>query len=116
MLDQSKNAIVRGIGLSGQLSLITITHIFLCHLITAHLHDAGLYHILNIFYIYRMRSLFHLLSDHICHCIDLIFIQLMKMIHTGICLCDRIHDFRDIKRNFLAVSLDDICLNIRSHA
>ena len=65
MLDQSKDAIVRGIGLSGQLSLITVTHIFLRHLITAHLHDAGLYHILNIFYIY-MKLCTYIITKSCC--------------------------------------------------
>ena len=63
-----------------------------------------------------MRCLFHLLCDHVCHCVNLVFIQLMKMIDAGIRLGDRVHNLRDIKRNLFAVSLDHISLNIRSHA
>ena len=54
VLDQRENAIVRRVRLSRQLSLVAVAHILLCHLITTHLHNAGLDHVLNVFHIDRM--------------------------------------------------------------
>ena len=50
-----QNAIIRGVRLTAQLSLISVSDILLGNLIAAHLHDALLYHILYVLDIHRMR-------------------------------------------------------------
>ena len=61
MVNQSQNPVVSGIALAGKLALITVAHILLRNFIAAHLHNSGLYHILNIFHI-----------DSMCHTVDLL--------------------------------------------
>ena len=49
--------VVRSIRLTFQFPPIAVTYILLRHFIAPHLHDASLYHILNVFYIHSMRQL-----------------------------------------------------------
>ena len=51
MVYERKDSVVRGVGLTCELSLVTVTHIFLCNLISSHLHDTGLDHILNVLHV-----------------------------------------------------------------
>ena len=57
ILYQGKYPVIRRIRLTLQLPSVTVTHILLCHFITAHLHNSALNHILNIFYIHSMGQL-----------------------------------------------------------
>ena len=52
LVKKRKDIVVCGIGLAGQLSLVAVAHVLLGNLIASHLHNAGLNHILNVFYIH----------------------------------------------------------------
>ena len=108
LLDQGKDPVVGRIGLAGQLAAETIADIFLCHLIAAHLHDAGLDHILDILDIYGMRGFLHLSRDFLRDRNDLILVELVDGLHFFIGLTDRIDDLGKVKCNLLPVSFDNV--------
>ena len=115
MLDEGQYPIVRGIGLSGKLTFITISYIFLCYFVAAHLHDSRLHHILDILYMDRMGHLGDLSRYIVCDCLDLIFVQLIDRCHLLVCSLDGIGDFKQIKRDLLTISFDYIYFYICLH-
>ena len=74
MIDECEYSVVRGVGLTCKLSLITVTHIFLCNLVSSHLHDSGLYHILYILNVDCVGHGFNLLLQIVRDGVNLIFI------------------------------------------
>ena len=108
LLDQGKDPVVGRVGLAGELAAETIADIFLCHFIAAHLHDAGLDHILDILDIYSVCRLLDFLRDLLRNCNDLILVELVDGLHLFVCLADRIDDLGEIESDLLPVSLDDI--------
>ena len=54
-LNEGKDLAVRRVCFPGDLPLIPVSHILLGNLIAALFHDPDLYHILDIFHIYRKR-------------------------------------------------------------
>ena len=110
MLDQRQDSIICGIGLTGQLPFVAVTHILLRNLVTAHFHNAGLYHILNILYVHSVGGFSNLLSNVVCNCPDLIIIHLMNPLYILVCLPDCILNLGNIKRHFLAVSFSYVGL------
>ena len=115
MLDEGQYPIVRGIGLSGKLTFITISYIFLCYFVAAHLHDSRLHHILDILYMGRMGHLGDLSRYIVCDCLDLIFVQLIDRCHLLVGSLDGIGDFKQIKRDLLTISFDYIYFYICLH-
>ena len=74
LIDQRQDPVVRRVGLACDLPLVTVADILLRNLIAAHLHDALLYHILDLFDACRMRHGPDLTCDLIRDRHDLIFI------------------------------------------
>ncbi len=115
LIDQSEDSVVRGIGLPGELPLITVTDILLRDLISAHLHDALLNHILDVLDAGRVRHVADLARDLIGNRDDLILIQLMNPVNLFVRLADRVRDLLDFKRNLLSVPFYDICFHFHTH-
>ena len=99
-------AIGGGVGLAGQLSLIAVTHILLCYLVSTHLHNAGLDDILDILYMDRMGHACDLVSYILRYRLDLVRIHLMQFICLFISSVDRIDDLMQVKIHFFPASLD----------
>ena len=107
-VDEGQNAVIGGIALAGNLSLIPIAHILLCHLVAPHFHNARFHHVLNVFHIHRMGIGGNLFGNVVSYRTDLEFIHLVNGLHFLIGLADGIDDLGNIKRHFLSVSLDYI--------
>ena len=105
-VDEGQNAVIGGIALAGNLSLIPIAHILLCHLVAPHFHNARFHHVLNVFHIHRMGIGGNLFGNVVSYRTDLEFIHLVNGLHFLIGLADGIDDLGNIKRHFLSVSLD----------
>ena len=97
LLDQGKDAVVGRIGLAGELAAETVADIFLSHFIAAHLHDAGLDHILDILDVDSMRGLLDFLGDLLRDSDDLILVELVDGLNLLVGLADRIDDLGDVK-------------------
>ena len=115
VLDKGQYPIVRGVGLSGKLTLVTISYIFLCYFVAAHLHDSRLYHVLDILYMDRVGHLGDLSRHIVCDRLDLIFVQLIDRRHLLVGSLDGVGDFQQIKRDLLTISFDYIYFYIRFH-
>ena len=116
LVKKSKDAVVCGIGLAGKLSLVAIAHILLCNLITAHLHNAGLYHILNIFHIDSVGGFKGTGGNHISKRSDLVMTQPVKLGNLLIRFFNGVDDLRLIKNNFHAISFNDVCIDLSTHS
>ena len=108
LVDEGEDAVVRRIGLSGDLSLVAVADILLCDLISAHLHDAGLHHVLDVLDIDGVGADGDLSCDVVCHRRDLGIVHAVDLIDLHVCLTDCVDDLGNIKGNFLSVSLDDV--------
>ena len=106
LVDQGQNPIIGSVGLAGQLSLIAVTHILLCYLVSTHLHNAGLDDILDILYMDRMSHACDLVSYILRYRLDLVRIHLMQLICLFIGSVDRIDDLMQVKVHFFPASLD----------
>ena len=115
LLDQRQNTIVRRVGLARKRPLIAVADILLCHLKAAHLHDAGLDHVLDVLDIHRMWRLADLAGDVLGHRADLHITHLVDRIHFLVRLRDGIENLLNVKRNFLSVALDHVRLYILFH-
>ena len=115
LIQKREDVIICGIGLTGKLSLVAVADILLCYLIASHLHDAGLYHILDIFYIDGMRGLQSTGGNHVSKRRDLILAQLMELGNLLIGLLNGIYDLRLIEDDFYAISLNDVCIDFCAH-
>ena len=62
-----------------------------------------------------MAIFVHFLTDCICHCKNLIFIQLMDPFYLFVCRFDRIYDLIKLERYFLSVSFDHMIFHLNSH-
>ena len=111
VFNQRQNPVVRCIGFSIQFSFIAIANILLRHLIAAHFHNSGLYHILNVFYIHRMHDLVHLIRNIIRNCHNLIIVHSVKLVYLLICLSDRIYNLTQVKLYFFPVPLNYACFH-----
>ena len=109
-VNQRKDSIIRSIGLTGDFSLITITDILLGYFVGAHFHDAAFHHILNIFYVYRMKHIIYRLGYGICYSTDLKIIHLVKFTDFPVGCSNRIDNLMSIKCYFLTISLYNSCL------
>ena len=78
-------------------------------------HNACLYHILNVFYIYCVRGFQSTVGDHICKCRDLILAQLMELGNLLVGFLNGVDDLRLIKNNFHAIALNDVCIDFSAH-
>ncbi len=112
LVDESKDSVVGGVGLAGDLSLVAVANVLLCHLIPAHLHDTRLHHVLDVLDVHRMGGLCHLLCDLLGDRIDLVVVQLIDAGNFDIGLADGIDDLCDIKCHLLAIALDHIGVNL----
>ena len=56
-----------------------------------------------------------LVRNVVCDSADLVIIHLVDVIDFVIGLADSVHDLGDVKRYFLAVSLNDIHLDVHFH-
>ena len=86
LIDQGEDSIIGSIRLTGDFSLISVADILLCYFIAAHLHDASLNHILDIFDIDGMRCGGNFLRNVVSDSRNLVGIHLMNLIHLMICL------------------------------
>ena len=111
LIDQCQNAVVGGVGLTGNLSLVAVADILLCNLVAPHLHDAGLYHILNILYTDSMGSAPYLLGNVVCNRIDLVLVHLIDAAYLCVCLLNCVDNLRNIEVNLLPISLNNVCLH-----
>ena len=114
-VDQGKNAVIGRVALAGDFSLVTIADILLRYFIAAHFHDARFDHILNVFDIGCVGVACDLVRNVVCDSADLVIIHLVDVIDFVIGLADSVHDLGDVKRYFLAVSLNDIHLDVHFH-
>ena len=110
-----KNAVIGRVALAGDFSLVTIADILLRYFIAAHFHDARFDHILNVFDIGCVGVACDLVRNVVCDSADLVIIHLVDVIDFVIGLADSVHDLGDVKRYFLAVSLNDIHLDVHFH-
>ena len=108
-LNERQDLTVRRIGFSGDLTLVTVTHILLCDLITAFLHDSDLYHILYTFHVDSMGSAFNLIRYPVRHICNLKQRQAFVFLHLFIRFLNCITDLFWIKLYFFSVSLDNPC-------
>ena len=115
MLDEGQYPIVRGIGLSGKLTFITISYIFLCYFVAAHLHDSRLHHILDILHMYCVTHLTNLLCNIVCDGTNLILVHLINIVNLSIRFINRILDLGKIKIHLFSITFDDLCLNLNIH-
>ena len=106
IVKQGKNPVIRGVGLPGQLPPVTVAHVFLSHLVAPHLHDPGLYHVLDIFHADRMGRLVDLVGHVVGNGKNLIFIHPVNVAHLAVCLLNRIDDLGQIEGHFLPIPLD----------
>ncbi len=112
MLDQGKDPVVCGVGFAGQLPLIAVAYIFLGDFITAHLHDAGLHHVL---YVLHMGDMGHFLdfSFHsIRNRLNLIFVQPVNRLCSHIGSIDGIDDLDRIKLHLFPIPLDNLHIRL----
>ena len=114
-VDQGKNAVIGRVALAGDFSLVTVADILLRYFIAAHFHDARFDHILNVFDIGCVGVACDLVRNVVCDSADLVIIHLVDVIDFVIGLADSVHDLGDVKRYFLAVSLNDIHLDVHFH-
>ncbi len=115
ILDQGEYTVVRCVGLTLQFSPVAVTHILLRNLISPHLHDTALNHILDIFYIHRVSKLSHTGRNIICNRNDLVFVHLMDPVYLFIRRLNSVHDLRKVKDHFLPIPLDHIRLHFHIH-
>ena len=115
LLDQRQDTVVGRVGLARKRPLVTVADILLRHLKAAHLHDTGLDHVLNVLDIDRMRRPADLPGDILGHRTDLHIAHLVDRIHLLVRLLNGIEDLLNVKRNFLSVALDHVCLYILFH-
>ena len=116
MINQSQNTIICGIRLTSQLPLISIAHILLGNLVSSHPHNAGLYHILNIFYMNCVGHLLYLMSDIVRDGTDLIVIHSVNIVNFVISLNDGMFNLFQIKYNLLTIALNNFCSDFQSHS
>ena len=112
MINQSKDSVVRGVGLAGQLPLIAVPHIFLGNFITAHLHDAGFHHILYVLHMGNMGHFLDLSFHSIRNRLDLIFIQSVNRLCPHIRGIDGIYDLARVKLHLFPIPLDHLHISI----
>ena len=115
MLDQSQYTVIRRIGFAAHLSFVAIAYIFLRHLVTTHLHDTLLHHILDILHINCVRGFLHLLCNLLRNGNNLVFIHLINPVNLMIGRLDRIYNFLQMEVYFFSVSLDHLILHLNSH-
>ena len=115
LIDQGEDALVRRIRIARQASLVAIADILLRNLKPAHLHDAGLDHLLNVLDIDGALNLHDLRRNLVGNGLNLIGIHLVNRIHLAIGSLDRIDNLGDIEFHFLSVALDYIGSDLGFH-
>ena len=108
LINQGENALVGCVGLTSEISLVTVAHVFLRDLKTAHLHDSGLDHLLDVLDVEGMRSCPDTGGHIVRDCLNLEFVHLVDPLDLAVRLRDGIHDFLLVKGDLLTASLDDI--------
>ena len=106
IIQKRQDPVVRGVGLTGQFSLIAIAHVFLGNLVPPHLHDACLHHILDILHVHRVSAVPHLQRDVVRDGDDLIFIHLVDLVYLFIGRLDGVDDLLQVEVHLFPVSLD----------
>ena len=81
MVYERKDSVVRGVGFTCELSLVTVTHILLCNLVASHLHDACLDHILNVFHVDCVGHRLYLFLQIIRYGVNLVFVKLVEFVN-----------------------------------
>ena len=106
MVYERKDSVVRGVGLTCELSLVTVTHILLCNLISSHLHDTGLDHILNVLHVYCVGHRLYLFFQVVCDGVNLVFVKLVELVNLVVGSLDGILYLRQIKCHLFSIPFD----------
>ena len=106
IVQKRQDPVVRGVGLTGQLSLIAVAHVFLGNFIPPHLHDACLHHVLDILHVHCVGKIPHLQRNVIRDGDDLIFIHLVDLVYLFIGRLDGVDDLLQVEVHLFPVSLD----------
>ena len=108
LVNESKDTVVCGVGLTGQLALIAITNVLLRNLVATHLHDTGLNHILDILYVHCMGRFSDLTGNLVSYCLNLEVVHLMDSGNLRICLTDCIDNLLLLEVYLTAITLNNV--------